>query len=163
MPYIPCRICRRKFYAKPSWLKRGEGKFCSIGCYTQARKTGKTINCFVCGKETYKPLKELNRSKYKRFFCSKKCSTPWRNSLYTGKRHPNWKYGEFSYKDTMNRNGAPQVCTLCATRNKEVIIVHHIDKNRKNNNISNLTWLCRNCHFLVHHYDDENKKLLKKV
>lgn len=148
---------------KLSWLKRGVGKFCSIDCYTQARKTGRIINCFVCGKKAYKPLKELNRSKYKKFFCSKKCSTPWRNSLYIGKKHPNWKYGEFSYKDVMNRSGTPQICKLCATKNKKVIIVHHIDKNRRNNNSSNLTWLCRNCHFLVHHYDGENKKLLKKV
>jgi len=45
---------------------------------------------------------------------------------------------------------------------KKVIIVHHIDKNRKNNKLSNLAWLCRNCHFLVHHHEEENLKFLEK-
>jgi predicted HNH restriction endonuclease len=27
-----------------------------------------------------------------------------------------------------------------------------VDKNRKNNKIKNLIWLCRNCHFLIHNY-----------
>jgi len=39
------------------------------------------------------------------------------------------------------------------------LIVHHIDKNRNNNGIENLIWLCQNCHYLVHHYTDDRKRL----
>ncbi|MBI4281264.1 HNH endonuclease [Candidatus Uhrbacteria bacterium] len=39
-------------------------------------------------------------------------------------------------------------------KNNRVLLVHHIDENRKNNVLSNLVWLCRNCHFLVHKYNE---------
>ncbi len=159
---VNCGICKSVFYVKPSWLKKGKGKYCSIVCSAQNRKTGKMISCFICGKEAYKPLKELDKSQNGKFFCSKKCSTPWRNSLFTGEKHPNWKHGEFSYKETIKRSKISQICILCGTKNKKVIIVHHADKNRKNNKLSNLAWLCRNCHFLVHHYEKENRKFLRQ-
>lgn len=39
------------------------------------------------------------------------------------------------------------MCEICNQRASEV---HHIDNNRKNNNISNLMALCRDCHFHAH-------------
>lgn len=90
-----------------------------------------------------------------------RCSLTWRNSTFVGEKHPNWRHGVFSYKETLLRSGIPQVCALCKTTKRSVIIVHHLDKNRKNNNLENLTWLCRNCHFLVHNYEEENGKLLR--
>lgn len=33
----------------------------------------------------------------------------------------------------------------------EILGVHHKDKNRNNNNISNLIVLCPNCHSIEHH------------
>ena len=163
MSQVRCQTCKSYFYAKTSWLKNGKGKYCSIACYTKNKRTGKIINCFVCGKEAYKPLKELNKSQNRKFFCSRTCSTPWRNSLLVGKKHPNWKHGEFSYKETMKRSKISQKCLLCGSKNRKVIIVHHVDKNRKNNILGNLAWLCRNCHFLVHHYEDEGKKFLTRL
>jgi predicted HNH restriction endonuclease len=40
-----------------------------------------------------------------------------------------------------------------------MLVVHHIDENRNNNNHENLIWLCYNCHHLVHNYPDEKAKL----
>lgn len=56
------------------------------------------------------------------------------------------------------RQSIPKICRLCKTKDIRVLAVHHIDKNRKNNKISNLAWLCHNCHLLVHHYDAERNK-----
>jgi len=163
MPHIPCKKCDKIFYSKPSWIKKGGGKYCSKYCYSQARKKGRVIKCFTCGKETYKQLKELNKSKDRKFFCGMRCSLQWHNSTFIGSRHPNWIHGEYSYREVMKRNKIVQVCALCKSNNKKVIIVHHIDKNRKNNTIKNLTWLCRNCHFLVHNYENENKRLRESI
>ena len=163
MPYIPCKICNKKFYSKPSWINRGKGRFCSLNCYARSRKTGATIKCFVCGKYVYRSCKKIKKSHSKKFFCTRGCSTSWLASQFIGSKHPNWRYGEYSYKEVMNRKGTPPQCLVCATKNRAVIIVHHVDKNRKNNVPQNLMWLCRNCHFLVHHYVEENNKLLMKI
>jgi len=38
----------------------------------------------------------------------------------------------------------------CANCGKQTREVHHIDANRKNNELDNLILLCRSCHFAVH-------------
>lgn len=87
----------------------------------------------------------------------------WQNTEFVGRLHPNWKYGETteSYRNVLRREGVMQKCVLCDCEDKRILVVHHIDKNRKNNQPHNLTWMCPNCHFLVHHYEKENKKLLE--
>jgi hypothetical protein len=79
----------------------------------------------------------------------------WHNSNYIGTKHPNWKTGEYSYKGVLLQNKIQAICVLCKKDDMAVLTVHHIDKNRKNNKVSNLAWLCHNCHFLVHHYPEE--------
>jgi predicted HNH restriction endonuclease len=41
--------------------------------------------------------------------------------------------------------------------------VHHIDKDRTNNTLKNLAWLCHNCHYLVHHDKLEMQRFLKSL
>lgn len=42
-------------------------------------------------------------------------------------------------------------CPICGWNEyPEAFVIHHIDHNRHNNDLSNLIVLCRNCHFLVH-------------
>ncbi len=159
MPQVNCKICKTEFYAKPSWLKQGWGIFCSRLCLYQGRRKGKIIKCFICGKESYKQPKALNKSKSKKYFCGKSCQTTWRNSVFIGNKHANWKNGNSAYRTILTRNGIPKICRLCNTDDKRILAVHHIDHNRGNNKVNNLTWLCHNCHFLVHHHDQECKKL----
>ena len=54
----------------------------------------------------------------------------------------------------MKRAGKEIKCELCATVDERVIVVHHKDKNRTNNKLDNLAWLCRNCHYIVHNFSD---------
>ena len=41
-------------------------------------------------------------------------------------------------------------CECCSENRKYILHVHHIDKNRLNNNLDNLKILCLNCHALHH-------------
>jgi hypothetical protein len=161
MPIVECKICSSEFYAKPFWIKRGFGNYCSTKCQHQGRRKGKVVNCHVCDKEVYKSLKALQNSKSKKYFCGKSCQTRWRNSEFTGPKHANWKEGKYSYRSVLKRHKISQICKLCNNDDKRVLAVHHIDKNRKNNKLKNLAWLCHNCHFLVHHYDDEERKFME--
>ncbi len=157
MPVVKCKICSKSFYTKPFWLKRGFGKYCSPVCQHLGRRAGKNVKCHICGKEVYKPLSKLEHSKSKKYFCSKSCQTTWRNSEFIGPKHANWVHGSYAYKSVLKRNKVPKVCKFCKTEDFRVLAVHHLDHNRKNNKVSNLIWLCHNCHFLVHYHDKDGK------
>ena len=163
MPIVECKICSMKFYGKPFFLKRGHAKYCSQKCMRAGSRTGKVVKCHSCNKEVYKTKKALRVSKSKTYFCTKSCQTKWRNSVFIGPKHANWKDGLHSYRSTMSRHKVPKICKLCKTTDSRVLAVHHIDRNKKNSSISNLVWLCHNCHFLVHHDKDEEKKFMEAL
>jgi len=150
MPQKHCKICQTKFYVKPSHEKLGFGKYCSLACSRIGKRQGKYVICDVCGKETWKQPKALKKSKSGKFFCGKSCQTKWRNHAFCGKLHPNWRGGEFTYQRVMKANNIKSICKNCGIRDKRVLVIHHQDHNRKHNQMTNLIWLCRNCHYLIH-------------
>lgn len=153
MPTIGCAKCKKGFYAKPSWIARGYGKYCSVECQYLAQRTGKIVRCEICSVSVYKSQKDLLASKSKKYFCGKSCQTTWRNQLYSGDRHPNWKHGEdVNYRDILTKRRVSQICKLCKVSDKRLLCVHHKDENRRNNSVANLVWLCYNCHHLVHRH-----------
>lgn len=161
MPNVHCKICTSIFYAKPSARLNGWGKYCSLSCARIGKKTGIYKKCSTCGIKTYKSGKALNGSKSGKFFCGKSCQTRWRNSeVFSGKKHSNWKGGaSVAYRDILSKNNIPKICIYCKMTDARVLVAHHIDKNRKNNTLKNLIWLCCNCHFLIHHHKKEEEKL----
>lgn len=150
MPQVKCKLCNKEFYVKPSHQLLGFGKYCSLKCSHESRRTGKYVKCYICGKETWKTPKALNRSKSNKFFCGKSCQTKWRNVEYSGENHHLWKGGENIYRQVLEKSGVDCCCVLCGNNDKRVLAGHHVDKNRKHNKIENLVWLCQNCHHLVH-------------
>lgn len=154
MAWLICTVCGKEFRRKPCLVKRGGGKFCSKPCHYTAIRLGKEVPCASCGKSVYKTFRRLELAKSKKYFCNKSCQAIWRNQEFSGRRHNNWKHGEASYRNIMKRAGIVATCRLCNSTDQRVIIVHHKDKNRLNNELENLVWLCRNCHYIVHNYED---------
>lgn len=153
MPLVKCRICKKRFYVKPRYLKLGWGKFCSKKCQFKGQEKGKWFNCANCGRKVYKPRAEIKKSRSKNFFCDKKCHCIWENKNNRSYENAvNWAGGESVYRLILERSGRARICNNCKIMDKRVIVVHHIDRDRKNNKINNLQWLCRNCHYLVHFY-----------
>lgn len=163
MPRVDCQRCSKEFYVKPNHQRLGYGKYCSRFCTSESLKTGKYIPCKICNKKVWRTPKYQKASKSGNFFCGKSCQTKWRNTYFSGERHPLWIDGGGAYREIALRSNKKQICRLCKTKDKRVLIVHHIDKNRKNNNLHNLAWLCHNCHFLVHHHEDERKRFMVGV
>lgn len=146
-----CLTCSKIFLTKKSHIKIGWGKYCSQPCSYQSKKTGSFFACGICKKELYRNKLEITRSKSGRFFCNKSCFAVWKNShILLGEKHVSWKGGIHSYRQSMLRNKITPFCADCGITNLKVLVTHHIDQNRKNNKISNLKWLCRNCHYLEH-------------
>ena len=150
MPQVKCKICNKEFYVKPSHQKLGYGKYCSLDCRYKSMRKGKFVICEICNEETWKTPKALKRSKSGKFFCNKHCQAIWRNKTFSGSSHPNWTGGQYIYRKLMKGSKEKCICSSCRIDNKKVLVVHHKDCNRNNNNISNLIWLCRNCHYLIH-------------
>ena len=161
MPEVSCKVCNKEFYVKPSHQKRGWGKCCSRKCRDQLARKGKLFNCSICNKETYYSPFRLLHSKSRNYFCGKPSQTTWRNSLYIGESHKNWKDGTKSYREILKRNSINPECFLCKAKNPLLLAVHHKDHNRHNNDISNLLWLCHNCHYLAHHDSEFSLKIAK--
>jgi len=160
---IICDFCSKKFFRKPSQIKKYRNSFCSTECQYKARRKGKHVNCFVCKKQVYKQQKDLLQSQSKKYFCSISCSNKWHGVEFSGEKHPNWIDGRFVYKKILLKTKITRNCFLCRNKNMQVLVAHHIDQNRKNNNPKNLIWLCRNCHHLVHNYNEVSLRFLGKL
>lgn len=73
-----------------------------------------------------------------------------------GEKHPNWQGGKsfepygiefFDIRElALERDNFR--CVNCGA--KRILCVHHIDKNKLNNDVENLITLCRSCHMKLH-------------
>jgi len=161
MPTLTCPICSKDFYRKPSHVKAVENSYCSQECSAKAQRNGKIVECHECGEKIYRAQQYLD--KYDRFFCSQECASQWRSEEFRGKSHGNWKHGKFAYKNILAEKSDSAECVLCEEGNEYVLVAHHIDEDRSNNDSENLVWLCRNCHHLVHNYQQEKDRLKQVV
>jgi len=162
MLIVNCKICSKPFYPRPSHVKNGWGIYCSKKCKDTGQITRQKVQCFTCNKEITKTPTQLNNSKSGKFFCDKSCQTKWRNTVYIGSMHANYKTGKQSYQSILKRNKIKKVCGYCGEKDVRVLATHHVDEDHYNNDLSNLAWLCHNCHSLVHYDNVEKQKFLIK-
>lgn len=123
------------FLSQCPWCKK-EGTLSSIGkhkksCYLNPDNLKL---CPICSD----PIKDYKNSKT----CSHSCSNTYFRS---GPFNPNWK--EDSYRTTCFHYWGKR-CALCDE--KIVVMVHHLDENRKNNSKENLVPLCPTHHCYIH-------------
>lgn len=153
-----CTNCKIKFKAPTKELKRGNGKFCSVKCGAiyngkHRPKLQPNVKCAMCKKHFYKSQSSLKNSKSKLYFCCRahkdaaQCIGGIREIMPS---HYGTSTGKSGYRKTAFDSYACK-CDKCGyNKYKSIMVVHHIDHNRDNNNVSNLQILCRNCH-LEHH------------
>lgn len=78
--------------------------------------------------------------------CSKGCS----NSVFRSEENnPNWIDGHSTYRIRALKHYNNK-CNRCGFDNPKALEIHHKDKNRENNDISNLEVVCANCHTIEH-------------
>lgn len=159
---IKCKCCGKTFsvMACETRVKKGEINFCSTTCRDNARKSGINKSCLVCGKMFY-----TTRNK----FCSQDCAREYRKNNYQHKTYIENGY-IVCYKNGYNKKGNVKMHRLIMEEHLgrklgENEIVHHIDGNKKNNNIENLSLMARGEHSSYHRKQEiENgKKLFTKI
>jgi hypothetical protein len=140
-PNKKCLQCEKGFYARPSALKRGEGKYCSVKCYfiasnKQSYPYNKT--CLLCG-QTF----EIKEYRYRRRkFCSQSCAAKYSNSKRKGIKYNN----SDSFRDHLLKKYGHK-CMYCNYSN--LVDAHHIHQRSEggsHNADENGILLCPNHH-----------------
>ena len=157
---VKCQFmnCGVLFLAEQKEINRGFGKFCSQRCANIQRVLNlvppePNVKCALCGTNFYLCSSKQDNSKSGLFFC---CRAHKDEAQRVGgiKEIMPAHYGVVS-ENTYRRiafAAKPKVCERCGYDKHEAgIIVHHRDRNRDNNDISNLEVLCAICHAIEHH------------
>ena len=65
-------------------------------------------------------------------------------------------YRSYLVREKVRRLGYLIKCECCGwDKYIGALHVHHLDRNRKNNDLENISILCPNCHWLIHHLDGD--------
>lgn len=154
---IKCKTCGYEWEISPqsltpSGMKNYNFKGCPECKYA-------IIKCAYCGKEI-KRLKSEIKGEYQ--YCSRECGNRHKNELR--KQAGDWNNSS-NYR-LKAFDVYPHKCAVCGWNEDERILeVHHLDEDRTNNNIENLSILCPICHrkiTLGYYVLTDNFKLIKK-
>lgn len=153
-----CRECGKAFYAKPSHIKKGGGKFCSRKCAYKFRiqaysgennpnyqGKARIRNCAICNKEIKVPLWKIIKSRGK--CCSNKCRHIYQIGLTINEKQPAYKGKMAGYvalhlwaKKYLVK---PQTCRDC-NQPKALQLANVSGKYLRE--LFDWEWLCGSCH-----------------
>jgi hypothetical protein len=144
-------------------------KFCSSKCFARNKSKLHSVikQCGICGKEI------KIKSSIERLIntCSRKCADKLHSQRMLANGNPAWLGGigklpwgyEFDgvlkYK-VKRRDGFR--CRICKKK-KKILVIHHIDYDKFNNEMINLITLCLSCHGKTHYNREKWKKELSKM
>lgn len=158
-----CKKCGSAFLADLREHNRGYAHYCGKACAAahlqevrEWKKANKFPNsvCAFCGTTFYRSPSKQAKSKSGFTFCNRACKEAAQRSdsrVRIKEILPD-HYGTGASK---YRNRAfdtyPAKCACCGYDDfKEILQVHHIDRNRENGSLENLTILCIRCHWEDH-------------
>lgn len=107
-------------------------------------RKGQYFNCANCGKEIYRVPSDIKTNKSQKFYCSHTCGNIHKNDILypiddftlNTNNYRRLAFGNFSH-----------ICSVCGyNEDIRLLEIHHKDKNRNNNDITNLIILCPLCH-----------------
>lgn len=136
-----CKNCFTQFISKK--LPKRPQKFCSRVCSVKSRSTKIERKCKECHGIFQIVPSRIHDTPTRGQFCSNDCRIKnWNtNSLQT--QCPG-SYRENAWKTYEKK------CYDCGITDQRILVIHHIDGNRKNGKIENLIPVCHNCHCIRH-------------
>jgi len=179
MPEIQCEFCGKWFHKKPSGVRKrnfcspdcyhaaplaADDK--RLQSHTTPVSTRRKIGqanrkywgirrCPICNKEY-----RITGKTHGRKTCGTGvCARALRSINYHGERHHWWRGGTDSHwtrqaRRSLDDAGRAPICEHCDTDQEHAVgglmHIHHVDGDRKNNDPSNLQWLCGSCHSKYH-------------
>lgn len=141
-PNTKCDVCSSLIYRRPGELKaKIKGVYCNQKCYGIAQR--KETPCVMCGA----PIMASANKKT----CSRGCANKNRAGIkYTGRRlKDNVVTARLLKARIVTDRGS--TCERCQFAVLDILQVHHKNRDRSNNTLSNLELLCPNCHAMEHY------------
>ena len=143
-----CERCQVTFLADNREIKRGGARYCSLSCSGKRPKPRKNLEyanltCAQCNVSFKRAPSKLVNSKSGLYFCSRACKDQAQRIGGIPEIMPP-HYGTALPDYSFARTSACQRCGY--DRHPEILHVHHIDRDRTNNDSSNLVCLCPTCH-----------------
>lgn len=132
-----CKSCGNQFYVPLSAKRQTH---CSIVCRSESLKIRINKICPICN-VGFDVKRSWDRIKY----CSTTC---YHKAMRTKHASPD----AILIKRRMRQQGLIKECNRCGyNEHIEILVTHHIDRDRQNNCLNNIEILCPNCHAIEHH------------
>jgi hypothetical protein len=111
--------------------------------------------CVICGKPFRPKLHWTDTNGHTRKTCSKECHSQLMHNVQM-ENNSNMKHGGSQGRyQRIRRELKPDVCEKCGATLPTRIDTHHKDRDKTNNNPSNIMVLCVNCHAYLHYLEDD--------
>ena len=136
-----CQNCNIEFVSRKT--HRTRAKYCSRKCAQKGYQTGINKLCLNCGTEFYSPNWKQNTKNHGKY-CSLKCKHLFLYKTSLDSQCPG------SYRKNAWRIFEKKCYDCGYSLHPEILLIHHIDGNRKNGKLENLIPVCQNCHCLRH-------------
>lgn len=166
--YINCDTCREFYFERLDRIfnKKYNKHYCSKECQKnrESTKTLVEFQCAFCSKLGLRNPNKFKNSKSGLFFCNRLCKDSAQKMGGIAEiMPPHYGTGTANYRKLAFESFEPK-CNICGyNKYSAVLDVHHKDKNRENNDIDNLEFLCPTCHREVHYLDGSGQFYNKKL
>lgn len=144
--YYSCDCCGIAYKKQKRFAGSKQEHYCSTACFNKDKLRIK-VECAHCGVQFYKQPSKINTKSGMHFCCREHKDIG--QSYLKDIQPSHYGTGNSSYRKKAFKL-LNNICDLCGYSNVDALEVHHKDKNRDNNDISNLQILCANCHTLTH-------------
>ncbi len=135
-----CLQCKNTFISKKSPTRKQD--FCSVQCSSKSRIKNIERVCKCCNAVFYVVPYRLTVSGGGTY-CSQKCRLEDWDRQSLAKQMPG-SYRQNAWKVFEKK------CYDCGIDDDRIIVIHHIDGDRKNGLLTNLIPVCHNCHCIRH-------------
>lgn len=135
-----CIQCKISFISKRA--PKCPQSFCSRSCSSKAKSKKIERKCVACEK-IFHIIPSILTKSGGGTYCSQNCRLHHWNEKSLNAQMPG-SYRENAWKVFDKK------CYDCNLADERLLVIHHIDGNRKNGLISNLIPVCHNCHCLRH-------------
>ena len=149
---IECPECGICFWVdKRTYTRANEDLYCTSVCKQKHKGQRVSVKCHYCDEIFFRSKSKLKNSKSGLYFCCREhkdlAQRIENNNEALWLSHYN--NGKSNYRDNALRHYGNK-CECCGYDTLNICEVHHIDKDRTNNELDNLIVLCPNCHMSIH-------------
>ena len=152
-----CKQCGKLFLRRIVVTKgREKAEYCSTFCRGKSKINRVEVVCFCCGKKFGRVQSKILNSRHGYSFCSRKCKEIAQSCDGNCDEIKPLHYGDGRtvYARRAFRNFKNE-CVQCGENKDYLLVVHHIDGDKDNGELTNLEIVCFNCHAERHLYKND--------